>query len=141
VNAPFLIRPESGHIRFPDLHLELHPLMPQAEFITATSSLHRDDGSNGPWQRYSIRELIPDDRRLGIGFYFLDGRLKRLSFACFHKDESWATWTEAGELAWEKEYQRELATQLSGKNTFPWGTVHAEFDRKSGGAGICVNYS
>jgi hypothetical protein len=78
----------------------------------------------------------------GLGFFvFLDGRLKMLTFAYAHKDESWATWTEAGELARKKEYQHELATQLGGKNTFPWGTVRAVLDSKSGGTEIFVNYS
>lgn len=141
MNAPFLIDPETGQIRFPDLHLELRPLMPQAEFIAATSSLNRDNlGSNAGWQRYSIRELIPNDRRLGIFFVFLDGRLNMLTFSYAHKDESWATWTEAGESAREKEYQQELGAQLGGKNTFLWGTVSALLDSKSGGTDICVNY-
>lgn len=142
MTAPFRIFPEKGNIEFPDLHLALHPGMPEADFIAATASLNRDNlGQNGGWQRYSIRELIPQDQRLGIFFVFLNGRLKMVSFAYCHKDESWATWTEAGELAREKEYQQELAAQLGGENTFSWGTVGAQVDSKSGGTDIWINFS
>ena len=92
MKAPFAIDPETGHVRFPDLSLELRPLMPQSEFIAATSKLNRDNlGANGGWQRYSIRELISEDRRLGMFLVFLNEQLQKLSFAYAHKDESWAT--------------------------------------------------
>ncbi|HEY6249884.1 MAG TPA: hypothetical protein VI685_07965 [Candidatus Angelobacter sp.] len=82
MSAPFAIDPETGHVRFPDLSLELRPLMPQSEFIAATASLNRDNlGTNDSWQRYSIRMLIPDDRKLGLFVIFLNDRLKMLSFA------------------------------------------------------------
>jgi len=142
VNAPFLIDPETGRVTFPDLALELRPMMPEAEFIAASSSVNRDNlGANNGWQRYSVRQLIPNDRRLGIFLIFFQERLKMLSFAYAHKDESWATWSEATELEREKEYQRELAVQLGGKNTFPWGTVGAQLDSKSGGTDVWVNFS
>ena len=54
--APFVIDLATGHVRFPDLSLELRPGMPQQEFIAATAKLNRDNLSfNGGWQRYSIR--------------------------------------------------------------------------------------
>src|SRR5262249_61354067 len=79
MKAPFAIDPETGRVRFPDLSLELRPLMPQSEFIAATSKLNRDNlGANGAWQRYSIRELISEDRRLGMFLIFLNERLQKL---------------------------------------------------------------
>lgn len=142
MNAPFLIDPDTGRVRFPDLGLELRPMMPEAEFIAATASLNRDNlGANDGWQRYQVRELIPGDRRIGIFLVFLHGRLKMFGFAYAHKDESWATWSEAAELEREKEYQQELAAQLGRKNTFPWGTVGAKLDSKSGGTDIWMNFS
>lgn len=64
-----------------------------------------------------------------------------LSFAYAHKDESWDTWTEEGERAREKEYQQELASQLGNQNTFPWGTVGAQLDSKSGGTDIWIRFA
>ena len=142
MNAPFAIDPETGRVRFPDLSLELRPPMPQSEFIAATSKLNRDNlGANGGWQRYSIRELISEDRRLGMFLIFLNERLQKLSFAYAHKDESWATWSEEGERAREKEYQTELAAQLGPGNTFSWGRVNAKLDSKSGGTDIWMDFS
>jgi hypothetical protein len=137
-----LIDAKNGYVRFPALSLELRPLMSEAEFVSATSSLNRDNlGANGGWQRYSIRELIPNDQRLGIFFVFLEGRLKMVSFAYAHKDESWETWSEAGELEREKQYREELAAQLGGETSFPWGTASAQLDSKSGGTDIWINFS
>jgi hypothetical protein len=142
MSAPFSIDPKTGRVCFPDLSLELQPMMPQAEFIAATASLNRDNlGSNDGWQRYSIRALICNDRRLGLFVIFLNGRLKMASFAYGHKDESWANWSEEGERAREKDYQQELASQLGGKNTFPWGKVGAKLDSKSGGTDIWMEFS
>src|SRR5260370_29238957 len=131
------IRPAAVRVRFPDLSLELASLMPEAEFIAATSSLNRDKlGAYNGWQRYSIRGLISDDRRLGLFLIFLHGSLKMLSFAYAQKDETRDNWSEEGERQREKEYQQELASQLGGKNTFPWGKVGAKLDSKSGGTDI-----
>jgi hypothetical protein len=142
MSAPFVIDPATGRVRFPDLSLELRPHMPQSDFIAATSRLNRDGlGANDGWQRYSIRELIPDDRKLGLFFIFLDDRLNRASFAYCPKDETWENWSEESEAARQKEYQQELDSQLSGKNSFPWGTVSVILDSKSGGTDIWIDYS
>ena len=142
MSAPFSIDPETGQIRFPDLSLELRPLMSEREFIATTSKLNRDNlGGNDGWQRYNIRELISEDRRLGIFFVFLKARLNMLSFAYAPKNESWANWTEATEREREKEYQQELAMQLGGKDEFEWGVVRAEVDYKSGGTDIWIRFS
>ncbi|HLJ27432.1 MAG TPA: hypothetical protein VKY85_12035 [Candidatus Angelobacter sp.] len=142
MKAPFLIDPETGRVSFPDLSLELRPMMPEADFVTATASLNRDNlGANDGWQRYQVSGLIPNDRKIGIFLVFLNGRLKMFGFAYSHKDDSWANWSEAAELEREKEYQHELAVQLGGKNTFPWGTVSAKLDSKSGGTDIWLNFS
>ena len=142
MSAPFKIDAETGQIRFPDLSLELRPLMSEREFIAATSKLNRDNlGGNGDWQRYNIRQLISEDRRLGIFFVFLKAQLNMLSFAYAHKDESWANWTEASEREREMEYQQELAIQLGGKDEFEWGTVRAQVDYKSGGTDIWIRFS
>jgi len=116
--------------------------MPQSEFIAATSKLNRDNlGANGGWQRYSIHELISEDRRLGMFLIFLNERLQKLSFAYAHKDESWATWSEEGEREREKEYQTELVAQLGPGNTFSWGKVSPQLDSKSGGTDIWMDFS
>jgi hypothetical protein len=142
MKAPFTIDPATGRITFPDLRLELRSLMPQPEFIAATASLNRDNlGANDGWQRYSIRELISEDRRLGLFLIFLNGRLKMLSFAYAPKDETWANWSEETERAREKEYQQELTSQLAGKTEFDWGNVRAQVDFKSGGTDIWVKFS
>jgi hypothetical protein len=141
VIAPFAIDPASGRVRFPDLSLELAPQMLEDEFITATSRLNRDNlGANGEWQRYSIRELISEDRKLGIFAIFWNGRLCKASLAWSHKDESWDTWSEQTEAAREREYQRELDSQLGGKKAFPWGKVSVVLDSKSGGTDIWIDY-
>lgn len=117
-------------------------MMLQAEFIAATVSLNRDNlGANDGWQRYSIRELISDDQRLGLFLIFLNDRLKMASFAYAQKDETWANWSEATELAREKEYKQELDSQLGGRNTFDWGKVNALLDSKSGGTDIWIEFS
>jgi hypothetical protein len=41
-------------------------MMSEPEFIAATAALNRDNlGAHGAWQRYAIRQLISNDRRLG----------------------------------------------------------------------------
>lgn len=141
MSTPFLIDSETGRVGFPEIALELRPLMPEAEFIAATASLNRDNlGANDGWQRYSIRALISGDRKLGMFFVFQYGRLKMLSFAWAQKDETWADWSEATELAREKEYQQELVVQLGGKGSFPWGTAGAQLDSKSGGTDIWIHF-
>lgn len=141
MSTPFLIDSETGRVSFPEIALELRPLMPEAEFLAATASLNRDNlGANDGWQRYSIRALISNDRKLGMFFVFQHGRLKMLSFAWAQKDETWADWSEATELAREKEYQQELAVQLGGKDTFSWGTAGAQLDSKSGGTDIWIHF-
>lgn len=142
MKAPFTIDVETGIVRFPDLLLELRPHMPEPEFIAATASFNRNNhGFNNGWQRYSVRQLIPEDRKLGMFVIFLHGFLKMLSFAYCQKDESWDTWTEEGERQREKEYQEELAAQLGSGNTFPWGRVVAKLDSKSGGTDIWMEFS
>jgi hypothetical protein len=142
MDAPFKVDRETGSLSFPDLPLELRPMMPEAEFIAATARLSRDNlGSNQGWQRYSIRQLISGDRRLGIFIIFLNGKLNRVSFAYAHKEESWATWSEQGEAERLKEYHEELAAQLGGQDTFSWGKVGAVLDTKSGGTDIWLNFN
>jgi len=142
MKAPFSIDRETGRIRFPDISLELPARMAQTDFVAATSSLNRDNlGANDGWQRYSIRELIPEDRKLGIFLVFFNGRLKLLTVAYAQKDESWATWSEQGELEREKEYQQELRNQLGDGDTFPWGKAGVRLDSKAGGLEIWVNFS
>jgi hypothetical protein len=67
-------------------------------------------------------------------------RNRKFSFGYAHKDDSWGTWTQEGELAREQEYQQELASQLGGKNTFPWGKAWVLLDSKSGGIDIWVEF-
>ncbi len=141
MNAPFLVDRETGLLSFPDMPLELSPEMSEEEFISRTAMLNRDNlGANDGWQHYSIRQLIPNDRRLGLFLIFLDGKLNKLSFAYCHKDENWDTWTEQGELDRLKEYRDELAAQLGGKEVFPWGRIGAILDSKSGGTDIWVDF-
>jgi hypothetical protein len=142
MSAPFAIEPGTGWLRFPDLDLELNPGMPQAEFIAATSRLNVDTlGANDGWQRYSLRQVISEDRKLGLFFIFLNGRLSKFSLAWAQKDATWDDWSEAGELALQQEYQRELDSLLGGRREFPWGKVRVIEDSKSGGTDIWVDYS
>lgn len=141
MSAPFAIDAATGHVRFPDLPLELRPQMPHAEFIAATSRLNRDNlGANDGWQRYSIRTLISNDRKLGLFVIFLDGRLNKASFAYGPKDETWADWSQESERARQQEYQQQLDAQLKGKSAFPWGKASVILDSKSGGSDIWIDY-
>jgi hypothetical protein len=140
--APFAIDPATGHVRFPDLSLELRPGMPQQEFIAATAKLNRDNlGFNGGWQRYSIREEISNDRKLGVFFVFFNERLKMATFAYAHKDETWDNWSQEKETAQLREYRQELDTQLGGEMTLPWGRVDAICNQKSGGTEITIQFN
>jgi hypothetical protein len=142
MGAPFAIDPATGRIRFPGLSLELRPQMPQAEFIVATSRLNRDDlGANEGWQRYSIRERIPGDLKLGLFVIFLNGQLTRGGFAYGSKDDTWDNWSEEKEAALQRDYQQELDAQLGGKSVFFWGKVSILLDSKSGGTDIWIDYS
>lgn len=142
MSAPFAIDPSTGRLRFPDLDLELTSGMPQAAFVSATSRLNRDNlGANDGWQRYSMREPISDDRKLGLFLIFLNGRLNKLSFAWSQKDEAWADWSEASEVARQKEYQQAIDSQLGAKTEFLWGTVIVIQDSKSGGTDTWIDYS
>ena len=142
MSAPFAIDPATGRLSFPDLPLELRAMMAQEDFIAATASFNRDNlGGNDGWQRYSVKHSISGDRKLGLFVIFLNGRLKTASFAYAQKDESWATWSEESELAREKDYRQELERQLGGKSSFPWGTVGAKLDSKSGGTDIWIEYA
>jgi hypothetical protein len=142
VSAPFAIDSATGSVSFPDLPLKLRPRMPEEDFIAATARFNRDNlGGNDGWQRYQVRQSISNDRKLGLFVIFLNSRLKTASFAYAQKDESWATWTEEGELAREKEYREELDRQLGGKSSFSWGSVGAKLDSKGGGNDIWVEYS
>ncbi|HJX85152.1 MAG TPA: hypothetical protein VJ723_12485 [Candidatus Angelobacter sp.] len=142
MTAPFAIDPATGQVRFSDMALDLRPWMPQAEFIAATATLNRDDlGADDGWQRYQVRQFISEDRKLGMFVIFLSGRLQAASFAYAPKDETWDDWSEASELARQKEYEEELTSQLGGKSAFPWGTVSVKLDSKSGGTDIWVEFS
>jgi hypothetical protein len=142
MDAPFAIDAATGRVHFPDLRLELRPLMDEDEFIRATAHVNRDNlGYNDGWQRYSIRELIPHDRKLGLFFIFRDGRLVRASLAYCSKDETWENWSEETEAARFREYQHVLSAQLGGKNDFPWGKANVIVDSKSGGTDIWIEFS
>jgi hypothetical protein len=142
MNAPFAIDAATGNVRFPDLPLELRPQMPEAEFISASASLNRDNlGFNAGWQRYAIRKVIPGDRKLGMFLIFFHQRLVKLSFAWAPKDETWDDWSEATEQARLKEYQQELDAQLGGNHAPPWGRASVLLDSKSGGTDIWIDYS
>jgi len=142
MSAPFVIDAITGNIRFPDLPLQLRPQMPEAEFISATESLNRDNlGFNAGWQRYAIRKVIPGDRKLGLFVIFLHERLEKLSFAWAPKDETWDDWSEPTETARSTDYQQELDAQLGGKNTLPWGKANVLLDSKSGGTDVWIDYS
>ena len=140
--APFAINAATGTIRFPELSLEFRSGMPESEFISATSKLNRDNlGFNDGRQRYNIRQEISDDRILGMFLIFQHERLWRFSLTYASKDESWDNWTEEREQARLAEYKRELAAQLEGKDTFPWGRAWVFLDSKSGGTDIWVEFS
>jgi hypothetical protein len=141
MSAPFAIDPATGHVRFPDLPLELRPLMAEAEFIAATASINRDNlGFHAGGQRYSIRELITGEQKLGIFVIFRDDRLVKASFAYCPKDETWDNWSPETETARRKEYQQALEAQLGDKSVFPWGSISVIEDSKSGGTDIWVDY-
>jgi len=141
MTAPFAIDPATGRVRFPHLALDLRPWMPQADVVAATASLNRDDlGANDGWQRYQIRQLISRNLKMGLFVIFLNGRLKAASFAYAPQDETWDNWSEESELARQKEYEQELASQLGGKSAFPWGTVSIKLDSKSGGTDIWIEF-
>lgn len=142
MSAPFVIDPPTGRLRFPDLALELSPGMPESAFISATARLNRDNlGFNAGWQRYSLRELISGDRKLGMFFIFLNGSLNKVSMAWAPKDETWDDWSEAVEAARQKEFQQALDSQLGGASEFRWGKISVIQDRKSGGTDIWVDYA
>jgi hypothetical protein len=142
MSAPFEINSATGTIRFPELSLELRSGMTEAEFIAATSRLNRNNlGFHEGWQRYSIRQGIADDQILGLFLIFFHEQLRRVSFAWAHKDESWDNWTEELEQARFAEYKQELAAQLGGNGTFPWGRAWVFLDSKSGGTDIWVEFS
>jgi hypothetical protein len=142
MNAPFAIDAVSGNIRFPDLPLEVRSQMPEAEFVSATASLNRDNlGFNAGWQRYTIRKVISGDRALGLFVIFSHERLVKLSFAWAPKDETWDDWSEATEKARLQEYRQELDAQLGGKDALPWGRASVVLDSKSGGTDIWIDYS
>jgi hypothetical protein len=140
--APFVIDPATGRIRFPDLNLEIGPQMPEAEFIAATARLNRDNlGANDGWQRYSLRTLISDDRKLGLFVIFLNGQLSKASFGYCSKDATWDNWSEERDAAERREYQQQLDAQLGGRSTFSWGRISVLADSKSGGIEIWTDYS
>jgi hypothetical protein len=142
MSAPFAIDTATGRLRFPDLPLELCPQMPEADFLSATAALNRDNlGFNAGWQRYAIRQVIPGDRKLGLFVIFLHERLVKLSFAWAPKDETWDDWSEATEQARLKEYQQLLDSQLGPTNTLPWGKASVVLDSKTGGTDIWIDYS
>lgn len=139
--APFAIDAATGRVRFPDLSLELRPGMPQQEFVAATAKLNRDNlGGNGGWQRYSIRQEISGDRKLGIFFVFLNERLTMTTFAYAAKDETWDNWSEEKETARLNEYRQALDAQLDGETELPWGKVNAILNSKSGGTEISIQF-
>ena len=141
MSAPFLIDAATGRVRFPDLALELAPGMPQAEFLAATARFNRDNlGANDGWQRYTIGAPISGERKLGMFFVFLNGRLTMWSFAYAPKNETWDDWSEATEQARLKEYEQELATQLGARSEFPWGTAKPVLDSKNGGTDVWIDY-
>jgi hypothetical protein len=140
--APFAIDAKTGGILFPGLSLELRPRMPHQEFIAATANLNRDNlGSNGGWQRYSIRQEISGERKLGIFFVFLDEFLTMVTFAYAPKDETWDNWSEEKEAARLQEYRQEIDAQLGGKTTLTWGKVSVINNEKSGGTEITIRFS
>ncbi len=117
-------------------------MMAEADFIAATASFNRDNlGANDGWQRYTVKQHISSDRKLGLFVIFLNGRLKTASFAYAQKDETWDTWTEEGELAREREYRQELERQLGGKSSFSWGKATVKLDSKGGGTDVWIEYA
>jgi hypothetical protein len=140
--APFAMDANTGHIRFPDLSLQLRPRMPQSEFVAATAKLNRDNlGANGGWQRYSIRQEISGDRKLGIFFVFFNELLTMITFAYAPIDETWDNWSEEKEAARLNEYRQELDAQLAGKSALPWGKVSVINNEKSGGTEITIQFN
>src|SRR5258708_32009682 len=114
-------------------------MMAEADFIAATASFNRDNlGANDGWQRYTVKQHISSDRKLGLFVIFLNGRLKTASFAYAQKDESWDTWTEEGELAREREYRQGLERQLGGERSFSWGKATVKLHRKGGRPAVWV---
>src|SRR5258708_35264987 len=112
-------------------------MMAQADLISATSSFKGDClGADGGWKRYTVKQAIYGDRKLGLFVIFSNGQLKTASFAYANRDESWDTWSEEGELAREKEYRQELERQLGGKRSFASGKAAVKLYSKSGGTGI-----
>ena len=142
MSAPFNIDPETGRVLFPDIPLELRPLMPEQEFIAASARLNRDNlGGRDGWQRYNIRQLIPGDRVIGTFLVFFNAQLKMLSLAYAHKDDSWDNWTEAKEREYERDYQQQLSQQLQNRESFPWGAARVQPDSKTGTNEIWIRYS
>jgi tetratricopeptide (TPR) repeat protein len=129
-----------------DTALEWFDRARELDPASSVVELHRGEvlynlGANDGWQRYSIRESIPGDRKLGMFLIFLNGRLSKLGFSWCQQDETWDNWTEARDLAWRKEYQQALDSQLGGQIDFPWGRASVIQDSKSGGTDIWIDYS
>src|SRR5258708_38337239 len=108
-------------------------MMAEADFIAATASFNRDNlGANDGWQRYTVKQHISSDRKLGLFVIFLDGRLKAASFAYAQKDETWDTWTEEGERAREREYRQAGGPQPGGEGSFAGGNATAQLASDGG---------
>ena len=80
--------------------------------------------------RFAAALTFRDDSLWGIELFLVDNAM---SF-------SWSDWDESKELDRKSKHDRWLNSQLGTDREFSWGTVHSDFDSKSGASVIGIRY-
>jgi hypothetical protein len=135
--------PATGILSFSPSGTALHPHMLEDSFLkTAEGSTSTILSGAPPDASYKLRDAYGVNR-LSVGVVAeFSGRILvivRLFIATGAQD--WGSWSETEELQNRDELERLLASKFGKRRTFPWGTVLAAYDPRSGSSALSVRYA
>jgi hypothetical protein len=78
---------------------------------------------------------------VGLTVWFERGWLTSITIFSRSGATGWDTWSEGDALRQRDELEQLLAAAYGSRRQFPWGTLDATYDPRSGSSGIAVRYT
>jgi hypothetical protein len=136
-----LIDLTTGAFTLPTVALRIAPTLTRDEFLQSSTG-HSVLIENAPWMSYILPQQSLADAQFRVAVYFKHDRVDSVQLA--HpfpdRDESWANWSKATEFDRKAFHDEWLNNNGITRDAYDWGTVHSDFDQKSGGSVIIFRY-
>lgn len=141
-----MIDPGDGSIRMDSPRITISRELTLDQFEkSALARVSREASQNAPWSRYQFKPVVIAGESFAGDICFKVGRVYSITLCVLRKEagDSWAEWSENGEIERRKFHDSLLASALGigwEQRRFGWGSLYSVFDQRSGGSNIEIIY-